>query len=113
MHWLLRYTTAPDYLERRGTYRDAHLALAWTSVAAGLLIAIFGALSLAKRTAWFAQWANCVLGLALLLVASEVAARAFAKADPYVANGLVTRWDVQPWNTVVGNGAANPVRPAA
>ena len=42
------------------------MALAWTSVAIGFLIAIFGALSLSKRTAWFAQWANCVLGLLLL-----------------------------------------------
>lgn len=42
------------------------MALAWTSVAAGLLIAVFAALSLSKRTAWFAQWATCVLGLILL-----------------------------------------------
>lgn len=42
------------------------MALAWSDIAAGLLIAIFGALSLSKRTAWFAQWTNCVLGLWLL-----------------------------------------------
>lgn len=99
MHWLLRYTTAPDYLERRGTYRDEHLALAWASVEAGDLL-LGGAVGDPPESA-------------LLLFASEVAARAFAQADPYVANGLVTRWDVQPWNTVVGNEAANPVRPAA
>lgn len=43
-------------------------ALAWASILMGLLIAVFGALSLSKRTAWFAQWANCVLGLTLLFV---------------------------------------------
>ena len=42
------------------------MALAWTSVFAGLLIATFGALSLSKRTAWFAQWANCGVGILLL-----------------------------------------------
>lgn len=32
----------------------------------GLLIAVFGVLSLSKRTAWFAQWANTVIGIWLL-----------------------------------------------
>jgi len=35
----------------------------------------------------------------------------FAKADPYVANGLVTRWYVREWTTVIGDLAATPVRP--
>jgi hypothetical protein len=29
-------------------------------------------------------------------------------ADPCVLNGLVTRWPVGPWTTVVGPAAANP-----
>jgi nucleoside-diphosphate-sugar epimerase/uncharacterized membrane protein len=37
-----------------------------SDVVSGLLIAVFGALSLSKRTAWFAQWANTALGLWLL-----------------------------------------------
>jgi len=28
----------------------------------------------------------------------------FARADPYVTEGLVTRWRVVPWNVVVGGG---------
>ena len=39
------------------------LALAWSDGVTGLLIALFGFLSLSKRTAWFGQWANCTLGL--------------------------------------------------
>jgi len=27
-----------------------------------------------------------------------------------VTNGLVTRWRVRPWTTVVGEGASNPIR---
>jgi uncharacterized protein YciI len=33
-------------------------------------------------------------------------AEQFAAADPYVLNGLVTRWRVREWTTVVGPGAA-------
>ena len=99
MHWILRYTTAPDYLERRAAFRDAHLALAWQSVDKGELL-LGGAVGDPPESA-------------LLLFANAAAARAFAQADPYVANGLVARWDVLPWNTVVGAQAANPVRPAA
>jgi uncharacterized protein YciI len=40
----------------------------------------------------------------------EVAER-FAKADPYVTEGLVVSYKVRPWNTVVGDLAASPVRP--
>jgi nucleoside-diphosphate-sugar epimerase len=37
-----------------------------SDIASGLLIALFGALSLSKRTAWFAQWANTAIGIWLL-----------------------------------------------
>ena len=38
-------------------------ALTISDVASGLLIALFGALSLSKRTSWWAQWANTFVGL--------------------------------------------------
>ncbi|MBX9898328.1 MAG: NAD-dependent epimerase/dehydratase family protein [Qipengyuania sp.] len=41
-------------------------ALTISDVASGLLIAAFGALSLSRRTAWWAQWANTFVGLWLL-----------------------------------------------
>src|SRR6266567_1598770 len=28
---------------------------------------------------------------------------AFARKDPYVVNGLVKKWEVRPWNVVIGN----------
>jgi hypothetical protein len=34
----------------------------------------------------------------------------FARADPYVTGGLVARWHVREWTTVVGDQAATPVR---
>ena len=37
-HYFLFYDTAPDYLERRGQYRNAHLTLAWQAHERGELI---------------------------------------------------------------------------
>jgi nucleoside-diphosphate-sugar epimerase len=42
------------------------MALAMSDVFTGLLIALFGFLSLSNRTAWFAQWASTFAGLWLL-----------------------------------------------
>ncbi|MFL9898407.1 YciI-like protein [Paraburkholderia fungorum] len=98
MHYLLMYDLVPDYLERRGTYRDDHLKLAWAAVGRGEL-QLAGALTEPVDTA-----------VLLFEGDSPAAAEAFAKADPYVLAGLVTRWRVRPWVTVAGEGAASPVR---
>jgi uncharacterized protein YciI len=42
---------------------------------------------------------------------SPAAAEAFAKADPYVTNGLVTKWRVREWSTVIGTDAQVPLPP--
>ena len=98
MHFLLFYETAPDYLERRSQFRTEHLTLARQAHAQGELT-LGGAL------------ADPVDGAVLLFQGDspDVAAR-FAEADPYVLNGLVTRWQVRPWLTVVGDQASSPVR---
>jgi hypothetical protein len=98
-HYLLIYELADDYLPRRGEYRAAHLELAWESCARGEMV-LGGALAEPiDRAILVFQGAG-----------PEVAAR-FAKADPYVRNGLIRSWSVRPWMTVVGDLAANPVRP--
>ena len=99
MHYLLIYDTAPDYLARRGDFRAAHLELAWAAAERGELL-LGGAVG------------DPVEGATLLFRCdSPELPSAFARADPYVLNGLVTRWRVAPWNTVVGQAAAAPVRP--
>jgi len=99
MHFLLLYDVAPDYLERRGAYRDEHLALGWAAHARGELL-LGGAL------------ADPADGAVLLFRGdSPAVAERFAEADPYVRNGLVARWRVRPWTTVIGDDAATPVRP--
>jgi uncharacterized protein YciI len=98
MHYLLFYEVVPDYAERRGAYRSEHLALAWKAHDEGRLI-LGGA---------YSDPAN---GAVLLFQGdSPEVAEAFAQADPYVKNGLVTHWYVRSWNTVVGEMAAAKVR---
>ena len=98
-HFLLSYELSPDYLDRRGEYRGAHLRLAWQAADRGELL-LGGAL-------------GDPVDAALLLFVGDTpeAAEAFARADPYVANGLVKSWRVRPWTTVVAEHAATPVRP--
>jgi len=98
-HFLLLYDTVPEYLERRGEFRSAHLTLARAAQDRGELV-LGGAL------------ADPVDG-AVLLFRGESAdiATKFAEADPYVRNGLVKAWRVREWTTVVGEGAATPVVP--
>lgn len=99
MHYLLLYEVSPEYLERRGEYRAEHLALAWQAADRGELL-LGGALG------------EPVDGAILLFQGeSPEAAEKFARTDPYVKHGLVKRWRVRPWTTVVGPGAAAPVRP--
>ena len=98
-HFLLFYEGAPDYLERRPEFRAAHLAHAWSAVGRGDLV-LGGAL------------ADPVDGAVLLFQGNDASvAEGFAEADPYVLNGLVARWHVREWTTVVGELAATPVRP--
>ena len=98
MHYILFYDYVPDYLERRAEFRAEHLALAWQAHARGELV-LGGVLD------------GPVNGAALFFQGdSPAAAQAFAAADPYVRHGLVSRWHVRPWLTVVGDGAAAPVR---
>jgi uncharacterized protein YciI len=98
-HYLLLYDAVENYVERRQQFRDAHLKHAWGAYERGELL-LAGAL------------ADPVDGAVLLFrgPSAEVAER-FAKADPYVVNGLVTRWRVREWTTVVGELAATPIRP--
>lgn len=98
MHYLLMYDLVSDYLERRGAYRDEHLKHAWAAVERGEL-QLAGALTEPVDTA-----------VLLFEGDSPAAAKAFAEADPYVLAGLVTRWRVRSWTTVVGTHASQPLR---
>ena len=97
MHYLLFYDVVDDYVVRRQPLRAAHLAHARGFVERGELL-LAGAL------------AEPVDAAVLLFRADDPSIPAsFAAADPYVEHGLVTRWRVRPWTTVVGSGAETPI----
>jgi uncharacterized protein YciI len=97
-HFLLFYEFVPDYLERRGEFRTVHLNHAWAAHARGEL-ELAGA------------YADPADGAVLIFKGESAAvAEQFAASDPYVQNGLVKRWSVRNWTTVVGDTASMPVK---
>ena len=96
-HFLLFYEAAPDYEERRKPFRAAHLEHARAAEARGDLV-LGGA------------FADPIDGAVILFRGnSSSAAQEFAKSDPYVVNGLVRRWYVREWTTVVGADAQTKI----
>ena len=90
MYYLLLYDVVDDYLERRGAYRAEHLALARAAHERGEIV-LAGAL------------ADPADGAVLVFKGDDrTAAERFAQNDPYVKNGLVSRWRVRDWTVVVG-----------
>jgi uncharacterized protein YciI len=90
MHYLLFYDVVDKFVDRRTPFRAAHLQLAREAADRGDLVLAGGL-------------ANPVDGSVLLFKGdSPAAAEAFARSDPYVVNGLVTKWRVREWATVVG-----------
>jgi uncharacterized protein YciI len=94
--WLLFYDLVSDYIARRAPLRDEHLRLAREAHARGELdlAGAFGA--------DFDGASPHAEGAALVFSgADRSSAERFARADPYVINGLVTRWRVFEWKVVV------------
>jgi len=93
MHYLLFYDVVDDYVTRRAPLRAAHIGHARASMARGELV-LAGAFN------------NPPDGAVLLFKGSspDVAER-FAEQDPYVTNGLVKKWRVREWTTVIGDDA--------
>jgi uncharacterized protein YciI len=88
-HQLLTYRYVPDILERRGPYREAHLALLADLHAAGNLV--------------MAGAAGDPVDSAVFVFAGDdpQPVRDFVAADPYVAAGLVVDHEIAPWTVVV------------
>ena len=95
-YFLLFYDVVDDYMQRRGEFREEHLALANAARSRGELL-LAGAL------------ADPPDGAVLVFRGEDgSAAEAFAERDPYVKNGLVKTWRVRPWTVVIGGDAEAP-----
>jgi uncharacterized protein YciI len=87
-HLILFYDYVPDIVERRAPHREAHLARIGEAVDDGRIL-MAGALG------------DPPTGAAIVFADVPAdAVEAFADADPYVLNGLVTGRRVVPWTVV-------------
>lgn len=89
-YFALLYYVGAEFAQKRGPHREPHLKLVFEANRRGELM-YGGALGDPPDRA-------------LLVFRSDdrSVAENFAKADPYVTSGLVSRWEVQPWNIVCG-----------
>jgi uncharacterized protein YciI len=95
MHWLLFYDYVDDIMERRGPFRDEHVALIREAHEDGALL-MAGAL------------AEPVDGAVFVFTTDDRSVvEDFVSRDPYVREGLVTEWRIRPWNVVIGRPAAD------
>ena len=90
-YYALFYNYVDDYMTRRGQFREEHLKLANASNQRGEMI-LAGAFSDPPDKA-----------LLIFHVADKSIIEDFIKKDPYVNNGLVTKWEIREWTVVIGN----------
>ena len=90
-YYVLIYHYIDDYLTRRAQFREEHLKLATASNKQGEMI-LAGAFSNPPDKA-----------LLIFHVPDKSIIEDFIKKDPYVNNGLVTKWEIREWTVVIGN----------
>ena len=90
MRYVLLYSFVEDYRERRVPYREAHLKMAQEVHARGDVL-LAGAFADAPPGA-----------VVVFREDGKAAAEDYVKNDPYVAHGVVTEWQIRPWNVAVG-----------
>ncbi len=89
-YYALIYYVVDDYVSRRARFRDQHLRLARESVERGDLV-LGGEFTDPVDRA-----------LLVFHAADRKTVEEFVRNDPYVTNGLVTRWEIRPWAVVIG-----------
>jgi uncharacterized protein YciI len=94
-YFALFYDVVDDFVARRAPYREVHLRLAREAHRRGELL-LAGALADPADRA-----------LLVFRAADRSAVEEFARNDPYVSSGLVTRWEVRPWAVVIGDGPSD------
>ena len=90
-YYALFYELVEGMVTRRVPFRKEHLRLAHEARERGELV-LGGALSEPVDRA-----------LLVFHVDDKSKVETFARNDPYVLNGLAKKWEVRPWNVVVGN----------
>jgi uncharacterized protein YciI len=94
-YFALTYDVVDGFTDKRTPYRPQHLQLAREAAARGELL-MAGALRDPNGA------------LLVFRAADQTTVEAFARTDPYVVAGLVTRWAVRPWTVVIGHDPSEP-----
>jgi len=94
-YYALFYDVVDDFASKRLPFRKDHLRLAQEAHARGEVV-FAGALAEPADRA-----------LLIFRVNDRSVVENFARNDPYVANGLVARWEARPWTVVIGNEPDN------
>ncbi len=89
-YFALLYDAVENYAERRKPYREEHLKLVREAHERGQIV-MGGALGDPPDST-----------LIVFRVEDIRIAEEFARNDPYVVNDIITRWQVKPWNVVIG-----------
>jgi len=90
-NYLLHYDYIPDVLEKRGPYREGHLALAKKLIAEDKCL-----------SGGPTGEPNMEVPTGALFVFTDLeSAELFVKEDPYVEGGIVTGHTIEEWNVVV------------
>jgi uncharacterized protein len=86
--YVVLYEAAPDVLQRAPEHMPAHSARIQEFHSRGdiLMVGTFG---------------DPVAQGAMSVFPTREAAEAFVEEDPFVVNGLVTRWELREWNEVL------------
>lgn len=88
-YYLLFYHLVEDYVSRRAPYREKHMQLAREAFSRGELI-LGGALADPPDMA-----------VLVFRSVNRDAVEQFVQKDPYVDNGLVSRYEIRPWTVVI------------
>ena len=94
-YYALFYDVVDDFANKRLPFRKEHLQLAQEAHARGEIV-LAGALGEPADRA-----------LLVFRAGDRSLVENFVRSDPYVANGLVARWEIRPWTVVIGNEPDN------
>ncbi len=87
MKYVMFYETAPDAIEKARTHYPAHRTRLDEFHRRGVLLMA-------------GPWSNPAEG-ALGIFVSREAAEEFIKEDPFVVNGVISKWTIKEWNEVL------------
>jgi uncharacterized protein len=88
-YYLLIYHVVDEYVSRRAPFREEHLRLARAAHDRGELL-LGGALADPVDRA-----------ILVFRTTDQAVIEEFVRNDPYIANGLIAKWEIRPWTVVI------------